>query len=245
MPTASGSPFATDGKIAVAAYYSGAKSVDVATFDGSTWSTTTVADAADPDPSAAGNLAPITAAGDRHGRHGLRRVGRQRAPSFVGHRLVLAGRPRAHDLDWRRPFAGVVRQRHRPQLVRDPAAEPDGRLPRRSAGRPRRPAEPLAHGVARPERRGVRRQDRGARRGREEPRLRERLSGGARRASRSRSPSTTRTPASSTTSRSSRTPRPADNLFQGELVTGVKTAPTTCRRSTPGRTSSTATCTRP
>lgn len=57
-----GLSFATDGKTAVAAYYSGAKSVDVATFDGSTWSTTTVADAADPDPSAAGNLAPITAA---------------------------------------------------------------------------------------------------------------------------------------------------------------------------------------
>jgi plastocyanin len=56
-----GLSFATDGTTAVAASYTGAKSVEVATFDGSSWTSTPVADAADPDPSVTGNLAPVTA----------------------------------------------------------------------------------------------------------------------------------------------------------------------------------------
>ena len=64
-PVASGASGAglslfASGDVAHAAYYTGTGEVDVATWKDGAWSTAKVADATDPDPSAAGNVAPST-----------------------------------------------------------------------------------------------------------------------------------------------------------------------------------------
>ncbi len=56
-----GLSFTTDGAGAYVAYYGGDATVTLSTFVDGGWSSTKVADAADPDPNAAGNLAPTTA----------------------------------------------------------------------------------------------------------------------------------------------------------------------------------------
>lgn len=55
-----GLSFAAAGDAAYAAYYTGAGEVDVATWKDGAWTSSKVADAADPDPSVAGNLAAST-----------------------------------------------------------------------------------------------------------------------------------------------------------------------------------------
>ena len=224
----------------------GAKSVEAATFDGTSWTSTTVADAADPDPSVTGNLAPVTST------RRSPRTGPSTSPgSTTGCTCPRAPTRSRRSTSGTRPRSGAG-----PSL----AASDNGvalswyetqqqnlmvGLPRRSPGRAGRAAEPVAHGVASTARRWrVRRQDRGARRGGQEPRLRERLSGGSGRASRSRSPSTTRTPASSTTSRSSRTPRRPTTCSRRHVTGVVDHHLRRRRRSTQAPTSSTATCTR-
>ncbi|MEP6972763.1 MAG: cupredoxin domain-containing protein [Actinomycetota bacterium] len=55
-----GLSFASTGDTASAAYYTGSGTVELATWKDGIWSTAKVADATDPDPSMAGNLAPTT-----------------------------------------------------------------------------------------------------------------------------------------------------------------------------------------
>jgi len=56
-----GLSFTVAGDVGYATYYTGAGAVELATWKDGEWSTSKVADAADPDPLAAGNLAPGTA----------------------------------------------------------------------------------------------------------------------------------------------------------------------------------------
>ncbi len=126
-----GLSFSAAGDTAYAAYYTGAGTVDVATWKDGAWTTANGCRYRRPRRHGDRQRRPLDRGDGRRLGRGVRRVGGQRHQALVRRqRLVRIRRRRARGQHRVRPVAGGIRQRGGPVLVRDDAAEPDDRVPR-------------------------------------------------------------------------------------------------------------------